>query len=107
MLYEYRVYEALPGRLPDLHRRFRDITLWFFQKHGIRVVAFFDVAVGASNELHYIVAFDSMAQRERAWTALQNDPDWQQAKARTEASGPLVARIKNQFWTPTEYSPKL
>jgi len=31
MLYELRTYSAMPGRLPDLNRRFADITMGFFK----------------------------------------------------------------------------
>jgi len=30
----------MPLRLPDLNRRFADITLGYFKKHGIQVVGF-------------------------------------------------------------------
>jgi len=38
MMYELRTYHAMPGRLPDLNKRFAEITLDFFKKHGIDVV---------------------------------------------------------------------
>ena len=40
MIYELRVYEAAPGRLPDLNARFANHTLGFFARHGIKVVGF-------------------------------------------------------------------
>ncbi len=105
MIYEYRKYEAVPGQLPDLHRRFQTVTLEIWRRHGIRPVGFWIAEVGASNVLHYLLAWESMAERERVWTAFQSDPEWVQARARTEAAGPLVAKIENMFWTPTSYSP--
>ena len=36
MLYELRIYECVPGRLPDLLKRFDTITLKLWEKHGIR-----------------------------------------------------------------------
>ncbi len=27
MIYELRIYDAVPGRLPDLHARFTNVTL--------------------------------------------------------------------------------
>ena len=39
MIYEYRVYETLPGKLPDLHKRFRDHTTKIFERHGIKNIA--------------------------------------------------------------------
>lgn len=105
MLYEYRVYEVMPGRMADLHRRFREITTRFFDRHGIRVVGFWEAAVGVNNELHYLLAFADMAEREKIWDAFQSDPEWQAARVETERSGPIVARIRNTFLRPTDYSP--
>ena len=106
MLYEYRVYEAMPGRLPDLHARFQDHTLKLFEKHGIRNVGYWTSAVGDySNRLIYIVAFEDSGQRDRAWASFADDPEWKRVVAESEAKGPLVARLFNSLLKPTDYSP--
>ncbi len=33
-LYELRIYEVAPGRMPALHKRFREITSGLFAKHS-------------------------------------------------------------------------
>lgn len=105
MIYEMRVYRCVPGRLPALLRRFETITLKLFEKHGIRQAGFFTTLVGASNqELTYLLAWDSMADREKKWTAFQTDPDWIEARARTEADGQIVENIVSQFLNPTAFS---
>jgi hypothetical protein len=104
-LFEYRVYEAVPGKLPALNRRFKDITTGYFQKHGITVVGFWEAVVGANNELHYLLRYDDMAHRERAWGAFQADEGWHRDRAESERDGPLVVRVRNQFWRATPYSP--
>jgi hypothetical protein len=104
-LFEYRRYEAVPGKLPALHHRFENTTLGFFKKHGIGVVGFWDAVTGTSNELHYILRYDDMAHREKAWGAFQLDDGWIRARAESERDGPLVARVFNQFWRATDYSP--
>ena len=104
MLYEYRRYEAMPGRLPDLHRRFREITLGLWERHGIEQVGFWEASVGVTNELHYLLRWQDMADREAKWAAFQADPEWHQARAQTEANGPIVRRVENAFWAPTDYS---
>ncbi len=105
MLYEYRCYDAVPGRLPDLHNRFQNITTPLFEKHGIEVVGFWTADVGTSNQLHYLLRWPDMAERERRWSAFVADPEWLEKRAATEANGPLVTRVVNQFWSPTPYSP--
>jgi hypothetical protein len=38
--FELRTYYAQPGKLEDLHARFRQHTIRLFEKHGMTVVAF-------------------------------------------------------------------
>jgi hypothetical protein len=104
-LFEYRRYEAIPGKLPALHHRFETITTGLFKKHGIEVVGFWVAEIGTTNELHYIVRYDDMAHREQTWGEFQSDQEWITARAETERNGPLVARVHNEFWRATEYSP--
>lgn len=105
MIYEYRAYYVLPGRMPDIQRRFAEVTMKLFKKHGINVVGFWEPVVGESNELVYICAYDDLAQRERVWATFVADPEWQAAKARSEANGPLIERVVNKIWKPTSFSP--
>ncbi len=106
MIYELRVYRCMPGRLPDLNRRFENVTLKIWQKHGIRPVGFWTVLVGESNqELHYLLEWKDLAERERVWNAFSSDPQWLQARAETEKNGPIVANITNTLLAPTPYSP--
>ncbi|MDE3074806.1 MAG: NIPSNAP family protein [Chloroflexota bacterium] len=105
MLYEYRRYEAMPGKLPALHARFRDTTTRIWKKHGMRVVAFWEVQVGdAANVLHYMLQWESMEERERKWEAFATDPEWISARAQSEQQGTLVAHVRNELWKPTDYS---
>ena len=46
MLYELRVYECVPGRLPDLLKRFDTITLGLWEKHGIKQAGFWTTVIG-------------------------------------------------------------
>lgn len=105
MIYELRSYEVIPGRMAAMHARFRDHTLGFFARHGIRVIGFWEAAIGTSNVLHYVLAFESLAHRERAWAAFSTDPDWIRARDESHRDGWIVARVRNEIWQPTPYSP--
>ena len=107
IIYELRIYDTVPGKLPALHDRFQNHTLGFFKKHGIRVVGFWteDVGTNTNNRLVYIVAYESLADREKKWGAFISDPDWLKVRAETEKDGPLVAKITNSILRPTPYSP--
>lgn len=105
MIYEMRVYRCLPGRLPALLKRFDTITLKLWEKHGIRQAGFFTTLVGESNqELTYFLQWDSLAERERIWTAFAADPEWLAARAKTEEDGQIVGNIVNQLLAPTSFS---
>lgn len=106
MVYELRVYEAVPGRMPALLERFRAHTVRLFQKHGMTVVGCWTPVIGGwTNQLTYLLSYPDLAARERAWAAFQADPEWQAARADSERDGPIVARLKSQILTPTAFSP--
>jgi hypothetical protein len=105
MLYESRIYTAVPGKLPAVNDRFAKHTMGFFKKHGIGMLGFWTDEIGTSNRLTYILVFDSMADREKKWTAFQADSGWHQVRAETEADGPIVDHVVNAFMRPTPYSP--
>jgi hypothetical protein len=105
MIYEMRSYRAMPGRMPDLLKRFDTITLKLFDKHGIKQAGFWTTEVGESNHnLIYLVAYESMADREKKWGAFSTDPEWIEKRAETEKNGPLVMTFSNQFLKPTSFS---
>ena len=97
MIYEYRIYRVSTGRMQDLHARFRDHTLRIFERHGMKTVAFSTSEIGEySDHLMYILAFDNLEHRERAWAAFLADPEWQRVKQESEVNGPLVVLLKNR-----------
>jgi hypothetical protein len=105
MIYEMRVYRCVPGRLPALLKRFEAITLKLWKKHGIRPAGFFTTLIGESNqELTYMLAWDSLAERDKKWTAFQSDPEWIAARAKTEEDGQIVGNIVSQLLVPTAFS---
>ena len=105
MLYESRVYVALPGKLQAINDRFANHTIGYFKQYGIGMMGFWTDEIGSSNQLTYILSFDSMADREQKWAAFQADAGWRTARAETEAKGPIVAKVQNSFMTLTPYSP--
>lgn len=105
MIHELRIYRCLPGRLPALLKRFETTTLALWDKHGIRQAGFWTTVVGESNQdLHYLLAWDSLAEREAKWAAFQSDPEWIAKRAESEKDGPIVANIVNAILQPTAFS---
>ena len=61
--------------------------------------------IGESNqELTYLLAWESLAERERKWTAFVSDPEWVAVRNETEKDGPIVATIANSILEPTSFS---
>lgn len=105
MIHELRVYYCVPGRLPNLLKRFDTITLKLWEKHGIKQAGFWTVLVGDSNQaLYYLLQWENLADRDKKWTAFQNDPQWISARAETEKDGPIVAKVVNSLLQPTSFS---
>jgi hypothetical protein len=105
MIHELRIYRTLPGRLPNLLARFQNHTLRIWEKHGIRQAGFWTTLVGESNnELTYLLAWESLAEREAKWSAFMADPEWLAARSESEKDGPIVATFSNQILTPTAFS---
>jgi NIPSNAP len=51
MIYELRVYKAVPGQMPKLLARFRDKLLPIWERHGIRPIGFWTTLVGGPESL--------------------------------------------------------
>jgi hypothetical protein len=50
-----------------------------------------------------LLAWDSLADREKKWNAFQADPAWHKARDDSERNGPLIAK-KSAFLRPTAFS---
>ena len=105
MIYEQRIYSCIPGRLPALLKRFETATLPLWQRHGIRQVGFWTVVIGdGSNDVYYLLAWESLAEREQKWAAFMADAEWQKAKAESEKDGAILTNVKSTILQPTAFS---
>jgi hypothetical protein len=105
MIYELRVYRCVPGRQSALLSRFKNETLRIWDKHGIRQAGFWTTLIGkSSQEITYMLAWDSLAEREKRWGGFLADPEWSMVVAETEKDGQLVENISSQLLTPAAFS---
>ena len=105
MIYELRIYDCLPGRMPALLKRFSEHTLRLWDKHGIRQAGFFTTLVGENNNrLTYLLAWETLADREAKWNAFIKDPEWIAVRDASERDGPILANIRNELLAPTAFS---
>lgn len=106
MIYELRIYNAIPGKLPEVVARFRDHTNRLFAKHGFKPVGYWTNLIGPSNQqLIYLLEWRDMAHLEQAWAAFKADPEWLAVRAETEKNGPIVENVASSVLQPTDYSP--
>jgi hypothetical protein len=105
MIHELRVFHCVAGRLPALLKRFENDTLRLFEKHGIKQLGFWTVAIGDSNnDLFLILQWESLAEREQKFGAILKDAEWLEARRKSEEDGPLEATITNTILIPTAFS---
>lgn len=106
-LYEMRIYYAAPGKLDDLHARFRDHTVKLFEKHGMKNVGYWVPLDNKENKLIYLLAFPGKEARDKAFKDFGADPAWQKAYKESEKEGKLVAKAESIFMKATDYSPPI
>jgi NIPSNAP len=111
-VFELRTYTTTPGKLPNLHARFREHTVALFAKHGMTNIGYWQLLpdqAGAENTLVYFLAHDSVDAAKASFAAFRTDPAWVAAKKASEeaAGGSLTVPdgVKSEFMKPTDYSP--
>ena len=102
--FEMRTYITHDGKLPLLHKRFRDHTNKLFVKHGMKLVGYW-TPTDEDNKLVYILAYPNKEARDKSWKAFINDPDWKKAFKASRVDGPIVKKVISQYLHPTDYSP--
>ena len=105
MLYELRVYEIVPLRMKDVNDRFANHIMRIWERIGIRAVGFWENEIGPSNTLTYILAWESLKERQEKWDAFLSDPERLKVMEETNRNGPIVLNNTNTIMRPTSYSP--
>jgi hypothetical protein len=108
-IYELRVYHAAPGKLGDLHARFREHTIKLFDSHGMKSVAYWTPLdePEKSNTLIYILQHPSREAAAANWKSFQDDPEWKSVRDKSEANGKLVEKVDSTFMALADFSPRL
>jgi hypothetical protein len=106
-VYEMRIYYAAPGKLDDLHKRFRDHTTKLFEKHGMENIGYWTPVENTNNSLIYVLAHASRDAAKKSWAAFVADPDWKSAQKASEVNGRLVAKVESYYMQATDFSPEI
>lgn len=102
--FELRKYTCDPGRLPNLHKRFRDGELDLFTKAGMTHIFYF-TPTDTPDVLIYVVAHKDDEAAKKSWESFRGDPEWIKMKAESRADGPIVTKVESTMMVPTDYSP--
>lgn len=109
--FELRTYTTNPGKLEDLHTRFRDHTLRIFRKHGMTSMLYWRPVGGQpamDNKMIYLMAYPNQAARTASWTAFSADEEWKKVAADSQKAGTILASpggVVSVQMKPTDYSP--
>lgn len=106
MIYEKRTYRCAAGKMPAVLQRFESIVLTLWQEHGYRPIGFWTELIGEdSRQLHYLLQWNDLAERDACTRAFAEDAAWLRARAETDVDGPLVEKVSTVILAPTRFSP--
>lgn len=105
-VFELRTYYVLPGKMKDMNDRFRNHTNALLEKHGMKLIGFWQPidAKDSETKLIYLVAHASKEAADKSWKAFRDDPDWIKARTESEKNGKIVDKVEAVFMNPTDYS---
>jgi hypothetical protein len=107
-VFELRTYHSPTWRqLGALHERFAVREIPIFHRNGIHPL-FYTSTVFGNNlpNLTYLIPFDDLAAREKAWNAFGADAEWVKVRKESVArDGEIASVIRISLFRATAYSP--
>lgn len=107
-VFELRTYHSPTARqLKMLHERFSGAEIKIFHRSGVHPLFYSSTVFGDMRpNLTYLIPFDSLAAREKAWAAFGADPEWVKVRRESiERGGQLSAVQQISMYRATAYSP--
>ena len=107
-LFELRVYHSPTWRqLKALHERFAGPEIQIFHRVGVHPVFYSSTLIGPNMpNLTYLIPFENLAAREKAWDAFGADPEWVKVRKESiEKYGQISSVIQISLFKATAYSP--
>jgi len=105
--FELRVYHASSSAiLIALHKRFAGPETKIFARSGIHPVLYGTTMFGGEMpNLTYLIPFDSLGAREKAWDTFNADPEWLKVREESNKNGQLVSVSNISIYRAVAYSP--
>ncbi|MBW3469891.1 NIPSNAP family protein [Arthrospiribacter ruber] len=106
-VFELRTYYMLPGKVENIHKRFRDHTRKLFENHGMTNIAYWytDEKEGNQSRLVYLLAHDSEEAGKKSFSEFGKDPEWVKVRDDSEKDGKIVEKIESVYFKPLGFSP--
>lgn len=106
-LFELRTYESRNAfSLRNKVEMFNQEEIKIFRACGMLPIFFGEGVIGTRlPSLTYMIGYENMAAREKAWDAFRANPDWARVKNKPGWTDPeAVSNIQASFLRPTAYS---
>ena len=107
-VFELRTYHSPTWRqLGALHQRFAGREITIFHRNSIHPLLYTSTVFGANlPNLTYLIPFEDLAAREKAWTAFGADDEWIKVRKESVAKdGEIASVIQISLFRATAYSP--
>jgi len=107
-VFELRIYHSPTARQNKaLHQRFSTAEIKIFHRVGINPILYTTTVFGASRpNLTYLIPFDTLADREKAWAAFSADEEWVRVRKESiDRSGQISSVTNHSLYKATTYSP--
>jgi hypothetical protein len=106
-IFELRTYES-HGKKANLKKieMFNQGEIAIFRRNGLAPVFFGETLIGAKlPNLTYMLTFESMAARDKNWSAFGGDPEWKKLSTTPGYTDPeIVSNISNMILRPASCS---
>ena len=107
-IFELRTYHSPTYRqLKALHERFAGPEIKIFHRTGVHPILYTSTLIGPNMpNLTYVIPFENLAEREKAWAAFSADPEWVKVRAESiEKHGQISSVSQISLYRATAYSP--
>jgi hypothetical protein len=107
-VFEIRTYHSPTWKqLKALHERFAGPEVQIFHRVGVHPILYSSMLFGQQMpNLTYVIPFDDLAAREKAWNAFSADPEWIRVRKESiDKHGQISSVIQISLWRATAYSP--
>jgi NIPSNAP len=96
---------TVPGRMPDLVKRFQDHVFAGVDRHGIDsvFVSQTEIRPSIANEVVFVQRFDSHPDKHEEWDAFILNPVWSAAGMESEKHQPMLTKAARRILNPPAF----